>query len=136
MDRRRRWLPPCSARCCCFTPFDPWRFPNDDNGAWFSAVARSHIHAGLAGDPRAGFLHVAQDGRTRPYLHHPPMPGLILAAAFGLVGRDSPGIASMTFALLHLLTFALVAGLAARLWDPGESARSSPTRWRWRLPCR
>jgi hypothetical protein len=101
---------------------DPWRFPNEDNGAWFSAVARSHVQAGLRATRGQDFFQSRESGELVPYLHHPPMPGLILAAVFGLLGRDSPGIARVTFALLHLLTFALLAGIAARLWNPVQES--------------
>jgi hypothetical protein len=46
------------------------------------------------------------------------MPGLVLAVAFRVTGNDSPRTARTTFALMHLITFGLIAGLAARLWNP------------------
>ncbi len=116
----------CAALLCAlllFHGFDPWRYPNDDNGAWFSAVARSHLSAGLRATRGQDFFTSRQTGKLVPYLHHPPLPGLILAAAFAVTGSDSPGAARMTFALLHLLTFALVAHLAARVWDSEKQGR-------------
>ena len=101
-----------------FHGFDPWRYPNDDNGAWFSAVAKSHLGAGLRATRGQDFFTSRGTGELVPYLHHPPLPGLILAASFGVTGSDSPGVARMTFALLHLVTFAILASLAAQAWDP------------------
>ena len=103
-----------------FHGFDPWRYPNDDNGAWFSAVAKSHLTAGLGATRGQDFFTSRNTGELVPYLHHPPLPGLILAAAFGMTGRASPGTARMTFALLHLATFALLAHLASQVWDPAR----------------
>jgi hypothetical protein len=103
-----------------FHGFDPWRYPNDDNGAWFSAVAKSHLNAGLGATRGQDFFTSQETGELIPYLHHPPLPGLILATAFGIAGRESPGTARMTFALLHLVTFALIVHLASHLWDPAR----------------
>jgi hypothetical protein len=97
----------------------PWSFPNDDNGAWFSAVARTHLQAGLAATRGQDFFTSRQTGELVPYLHHPPLPGLILAAAFAITGSDSPATARLTFALLHLISFAVIALLARQLWKPG-----------------
>lgn len=102
---------------------DPWRYPNDDNGAWFSAVARSHLQAGLGATRGQDFFTSRETGELVPYLHHPPLPGLILAAAFRLTGSETPATARLTFALLHLATFALIAVLAARIWDPARQGR-------------
>jgi hypothetical protein len=106
-----------------FRMFDPWRFPNDDNGAWFSAVARSHLNAGLRATRGQDFFTSRDTGELVPYLHHPPLPGLVLAAVFGMTGSQSPGTARLTFAVIHLVSFALIAHLAAKAWDPATQAR-------------
>ena len=103
-----------------FHGFDPWRYPNDDNGAWFSAVAKSHLNAGLRATRGQDFFTSRKTGELVPYLHHPPLTGLILATSFRITGSESPGTARMTFALLHLVTFALVACLATQVWDSGK----------------
>jgi hypothetical protein len=99
---------------------DPWTFSNDDNGAWFSAIARTHQQAGLVATRGQDFFISRHTGELIPYLHHPPLPGLILAIAFAVTGSDSPFTARLTFALLHVLTFAVIAGLARQLWNPGR----------------
>jgi hypothetical protein len=101
-----------------FRAGDPWRYPNDDNGAWYTAVARAHLGAGLAATRGQDFFLSRETGELVPYLHHPPLPGLILAAAFWATGSDSPRTARLTFALLHLATFALAALLVARVRAP------------------
>jgi len=103
-----------------FHGFDPWRHPNDDNGAWFSAVAKSHLNAGLRATRGQDFFTSRKTGELVPYLHHPPLTGLILAGSFRLTGSESPGTARMTFAFMHLVTFALVVCLAAQVWDPAK----------------
>ena len=100
---------------------DPWKFSNDDNGAWFSAIARTHLHAGLGATRGQDFFTSRQTGELVPYLHHPPLPGLILAIAFTVTGSDSPLTARLTFALLHLFTFAVLTGLARQLWNPNRN---------------
>jgi len=103
-----------------FHGFDPWRYPNDDNGAWFSAVAKSHLNAGVRATRGQDFFTSRKTGELVPYLHHPPLPGLILATSFRMTGSESPGTARMTFALLHLVTFALIVYLATQVWDPAR----------------
>ncbi len=100
----------------------PWRFSNDDNGAWYTAIARTHLRAGLAATRGQDFFTRRDSGERVPYLHHPPLPGLLLAGAFGLTGRDSPRVARWTFGLMHMLTFLVIAGLARQIWDPRQDA--------------
>lgn len=97
----------------------PWMFSNDDNGAWFSAIARTHRNAGLRTTRGQDFFTERETGTLVPYLHHPPLPGLILAAAFSVTGCDSPFIARLAFASLHVLAFVIIAGLAYQLWGSG-----------------
>lgn len=99
----------------------PWQFPNDDNGAWFSAIARSHQHAGLAGTRGQDFFTSRETDALVPYLHHPPLPGLLLAAAFQITGHDTPLIARLTFSLLHVITFVVVVLLAIRICPPRDT---------------
>ncbi len=93
----------------------PWQYANDDNGAWFSAIARSHREAGLQATLGQDFFTSRESGELVPYLHHPPFPGLVLAAAFVVTGVDAPWVARTTFALLHLISFLLIARLACQI---------------------
>jgi hypothetical protein len=95
----------------------PWQFSNDDNGAWFSAIARTHCESGLRATHGQDFFTGRETGKLVPYLHHPPLPGLILATAFSLTGHDSPLVARVTFALLHVITFLIIAILSYQIWD-------------------
>jgi len=99
---------------------DPWQFSNDDNGAWFSAIARTHQHAGLRATRGQDFFTSRETSELVPYLHHPPLPGLILAMAFTLTGSTSPATARLTFAFLHLVSFVGIACLAHQIWKPSE----------------
>lgn len=91
-------------------------YSNDDNGAWFSAIARTHLIAGLGETRGQDFFTARATGELVPYLHHPPLPGLLLAGVFGLTGNDSPVVARATFAFMHVLTFLVIAFLAHQLW--------------------
>jgi hypothetical protein len=99
----------------------PWQYQNDDNGAWYSAVARAHLLKGLGQTRGQDFFVARTDGRLVPYLHHPPLLGLYLAGVFRLSGRDTPAVARLAMAALHLLSYALFVALAARLL-PGRRA--------------
>ena len=85
----------------------PWQYLHDDNGAFYSSIARSHLVGGLSATRGQDFLTERAGGALRPYLHHPPLLALYLAAVFGLVGDDSPAVARTAMALLHLASFFL-----------------------------
>ena len=85
----------------------PWQYLHDDNGAFYSSVARSHLGKGLSATRGQDFLTERDTGALRPYLHHPPLLGLYLAGVFRLLGGDSPGVARTAMALLHLVSFFL-----------------------------
>jgi hypothetical protein len=90
----------------------PWQYRNDDNGAWFTSVARAHRIAGI-GATRAQDHFVSRDSDALiPYLHHPPFVGLYLAAVFGAVGHDSPLVARVAILALHGLTVILILAIA------------------------
>ena len=102
-----------------FHGFDPWCYPNDDNGAWFSAVVKSHLNAGLRATHGQDFLTSRTTGKLVPYLQPSP-PGVDPRGLLQDHGDASPGTARMTLALMHLVTFALLACHAARVWDPAK----------------
>ncbi len=85
----------------------PWQYLHDDNGAWYSAVARSHVTQGLARTKGQDFFVNRADGSLVPYLHHPPLLGLFLAGMFRATGSDSPMLVRSCMAALHLCSFAL-----------------------------
>lgn len=93
----------------------PWQYRHDDNGAWFSAIARTHLARGLTATRGQDFFLERQTGHLRPYLHHPPFIGLYLAGVFAVSGTDAPWVARGAVALLHLGSFVLLWQLARRL---------------------
>lgn len=84
---------------------EPWSYRHDDNGALYSSIARTHALKGLQATRGQDFLVSRVDGHLIPYLHHPPLLGLYLAAAFRVAGKDTPLIARMSVTLLHALSF-------------------------------
>lgn len=100
-----------------------WRLIHEDNGAFYTTVALSHLRLGL-GETRAHDFLVERDaGRKIAYGHHPPGIGLILAGAFKLTGSDDPAVARGAAIVFHLGSLAIMValvrsllGFAAALW--------------------
>ena len=90
----------------------PWQFLHDDNGAWFSATARTHLVRGLAETKGQDFFMKRDTNELTPYLHHPPFISLYLASVFRITGADSPFVARASFAILHILAFLVFMRLA------------------------
>jgi hypothetical protein len=84
----------------------PWRFIHDDNGAFVQGLASAHLRAGLDHTRGQGFFLRRVDGGLVPYLHHPPLFPLAVAAAYRLTGRSDPLVTRLVPAGFHL------AGLA------------------------
>lgn len=100
----------------------PWTYIHDDNGAWTQSVATAHLRAGLAATRGQDFYLRRSDGALVPYLHHPPLYPLVMAAAYGITGRSGFTITRGVPALCHLLGFLGLCVLARRLF-PGSRAR-------------
>jgi len=90
----------------------PWQFIHDDNGAWFSSTARTHILRGLMETRGQDFFLVRGTEEMRPYLHHPPFISLYLAAVFAGTGLDTPLVARTAIAVLHVLSFLVFLRIA------------------------
>ncbi len=93
----------------------PWQFLHDDNGAWFSATAKTHLLRGLEETKGQDFFLPRQSQALKPYLHHPPFISLYLAGVFRVTGADTPLVARASMALLHILTFLIFLRLAKML---------------------
>jgi hypothetical protein len=65
----------------------PWQYRHEDNGAWFSAIARTHLRAGLSATRGQDFFQERATGQLKPYLHHPPLLGLYLAGVSNSLDR-------------------------------------------------
>lgn len=117
---RPAWaVPALLVICCLFLSFRitaPWQYRHDDNGAWFSAIARTHLLRGLAETKGQDFFLERATNERRPYLHHPPFISLYLAAVFRVTGMDTPTVARISVAVLHLLSVLVFAGIARRLF--------------------
>jgi hypothetical protein len=90
----------------------PWQFVHDDNGAWFSATARTHLMRGLVDTKGQDFFLVRETGEMSPYLHHPPFVSLFLAAVFAGTGLDTPLVARSAVAVLHIVAFLVFLRIA------------------------
>ncbi len=83
----------------------PWTFIHDDNGAWTQSVANAHLRAGLARTRGQDFQMRRADGALIPYLHHPPLFPLAMAAVYRVSGRSDPLTTRLVPAAFHLLGF-------------------------------
>lgn len=99
---------------CIHVSYD-WTFSQDDNGAWFTHVARSHLLNGISATWGQDCFTPIHSEELVPYLHHPPFVGLYLAGVFRAVGSDAPVFARGAFIVLHLLSFVLFSMLARRI---------------------
>ena len=113
---KRVWIIAILVACFCgllaINIASPWQFVHDDNGAWFSATARTHLLRGLDETKGQDFFLYRESGELKPYLHHPPFISLYLAATFALTGQDTPLVARGSVALLHLLSLLVFIRLA------------------------
>lgn len=94
----------------------PWIFIHDDNGAWTQAVATAHLRAGLARTRGQDFYLRRADGALVPYLHHPPLYPLLVAAAYRATGRSDPLATRLVPVAFHIAGLAGLALLGRRLF--------------------
>ncbi len=100
----------------------PWQYIHDDNGAWTQAVATAHLKAGVARTRGQDFL-LRRDGALVPYLHHPPLYPLLMAAAYRLTGRSDNAVTRAVPGIFHLLGFVGLVVLARRLFPRSRERR-------------
>lgn len=101
----------------------PWVNRHDDNGAVYSAYARTHILRGLSKTRGQDFRLLRANGKMVPYLHHPPLLGLYLAGVFYLTGHDSSLVARSAMAFLHTLSFIIFFLIVKMLFQEEHLAR-------------
>ena len=91
-----------------------WRLRHEDNGAFHTTLALSHVHLGLAKTRAHAVFYRPDTGQTRLYGHHPPAPALILAGAFVLTGSTAPWVARSVAVAFHLGSLIVLLLLLSR----------------------
>lgn len=92
-----------------------WRLRHEDNGAFYSSLATSHVRLGLHRTRAHDLLFDPRTGRGFAYGHHPPGLALALAAAFVVTGSDAPAVARGVAIAFHAGSLLLLVGLLARV---------------------
>jgi len=95
-----------------------WCLLHEDNGAFFTTLALSHLRLGLGTTRAHDMLVLTETGEVHPYGHHPPGVALLLAAAFAASGSDAPTVARGVAIAVHLGSIALALALLGRLLPP------------------
>jgi 4-amino-4-deoxy-L-arabinose transferase-like glycosyltransferase len=90
---------------------DGWRYLHDDNGRRYTSYARTHLTLGVGTTHGRDYFYNPRRQRLRPYGHHPPTLGLLLAGWFRATGHDGPLAARVLPAVFHLASAVLVFGL-------------------------
>lgn len=85
----------------------PWKYVHDDNGAWVSSCARTHLKMGLSVTKGQDFRMYRDKPGLWPYLHHPPFVALWTAGVFAVTDSDSTKVARAGIATLQFGTFLL-----------------------------
>ncbi len=101
----------------------PWQYRHEDNGAWFSAVARTHLRAGLSATRGQDFFQYRSTGQLKPYLHHPPLLGLYVAAVFRVTGSSTPAVARSAVMAIHFCSFLVFVLLVRQIFPTSNGAR-------------
>ncbi|HEX9689942.1 MAG TPA: glycosyltransferase family 39 protein [Thermoanaerobaculia bacterium] len=94
-----------------------WRLLHEDNGAFQTSLALSHIRLGLARTRAHDVFFNPGTGEATLYGHHPPGTALILAAVFSATGSASPQIARLVPIAFQLGSLALLVALVSRLFS-------------------
>ena len=99
-----------------------YRLKHEDNNALHATFARAHLQLGFETTKGQNYFHYPATGAGEFYANHPPGPGLVLAAAYYLTGRDGPFVTRATAAAFHLLAGLLFLGLARRIFPSPRQA--------------
>lgn len=85
-----------------------WRLMHEDNGAFYSSLALSHLKLGLKETKGHDVLFNPHNGQKTIYGHHPPALALTLAGAFVALGSADPWAARIVPIGFHLMSLALM----------------------------
>ena len=99
-----------------------YRLKHEDNNALHATFARAHLQLGLGTTKAQNYFYSPARGSGEFYANHPPAPGLALAAAYFLTGRDGPLVTRATAVVFHVLSAALLLGLARRVFPRPREA--------------
>lgn len=99
-----------------------YRLKHEDNNALHATFARAHLQLGFETTKGQNYFHYPARGSGEFYANHPPGPGLVLAAAYYLTGRDGPPVTRATAAAFQVLSGLLFLGLARRLFPRERQA--------------
>ena len=99
-----------------------YRLKHEDNNALHATFARAHLQLGFETTKGQNYFHHPATGAGEFYANHPPGPGLVLAAAYYLTGRDGPLVTRATAAAFHVLAGLLFLGLAGRIFPSQRQA--------------
>ncbi len=93
-----------------------YQLKHEDNNALHATFARSHLELGLQTTRAQNYFYNPSIDVGRVYAHHPPAPGLTLAAVYWLTGRDGPAVTRATAIVFHVLATWLFYGFARRVF--------------------
>lgn len=99
-----------------------YRLKHEDNNALHATFARAHLQLGLGTTKAQNYFYSPARGSGEFYANHPPAPGLVLAAAYFLTGSDGPFVTRAVAVAFHLLSTALLLGLARRIFPRPREA--------------
>ena len=92
-----------------------YRLKHEENNALHATFARSHLRLGLGATRAQNYFYNPSTGGGTFYPNHPPGPGLVLAAVYGVTGHDGPGLTRSVAIAFHVLGTWLFYGLVRRL---------------------
>jgi hypothetical protein len=95
-----------------------WRLLHEDQGAWYTTLALSHLRLGLGATRAHDTTTRVDTGETSRYGHHPAAVALLVAGAFAITGSDAPAIARSVSIVFHLGSVALAFALLGRFTSP------------------
>jgi 4-amino-4-deoxy-L-arabinose transferase-like glycosyltransferase len=98
-----------------------WRLLHEDNGAFQTSLALSHVRLGLGRTRAHDVFFNPRTGEATLYGHHPPGTALILAAVFAATGSASPPVARLVPIAFHLGSLGLLVTVLARLFSRGAA---------------
>jgi 4-amino-4-deoxy-L-arabinose transferase-like glycosyltransferase len=98
-----------------------WRLLHEDNGAFQTSLALSHVRLGLARTRAHDVFFNPATGEATLYGHHPPGTALILAAVFAATGSAPPQAARLVSISFHLGSLVLLVTLLSRLFSKGAA---------------